>query len=165
MALAQYLGMFRPRGRALAFDRTDRLLTELQPFFDREIVTRNGVTRACPLAVWQQALERMIEQRNAEKLQLPLKTHGYLFEIAFALADSIDAKQERDTEASRRRGESRADGERRMQRIEVTYRITSDLKLGLISISEAERRLKEAGVAPQDVVRILAIKEGSLADE
>jgi hypothetical protein len=52
-----------------------------------------------------------------------------------------------------------------MQRIEVTYRITSDLKLGLISISEAERRLKEAGVAPQDVVRILAIKEGSLADE
>lgn len=155
MLLAQYLGLFRSKGRKLSFDRTDRLLTELQPFFDREIVTRNGVTRQCPLALWQQALERMLEQRNADKLTLPLKTHGYLLEIAFGLADSVDAKAERAVEESRRRGDAREEGDRRMQRIEATYRITSDLKLGLIGAHEAERRLREVGISNDEAVRIL----------
>ena len=149
--IAQYIGMFRAAGRALSFDRTDRLLTELLPFLEQQIVTRNGATRPCPLALWQQALERMVELRNAGKLQLPLKTHGYLLEIAFALADSADAKQERAVEESRRRGDARADGDRRLRQIEAGYRIRSDLALGLIDRPEAERRAKEIGIPLEQI--------------
>jgi len=147
--LVQYLAMFRATGRALAFDRVEKLLAELKPMLDEQFVVRNGLRRACPLELWQQALDRMVEHRNAGKLQLPLKSHGYLLEIAFALAEQVGAKEERATEESRRRGESRQQGDQRIERIQLVSRLRGDLQLGLLSREVAEKRLREAGIDPE----------------
>jgi len=143
--LAQYLGLFRAKGRVLAFDRADRLMAELLPMLESQSVLRNGVTRLAPLSVWQAALEEIIELRAADKLRLPLKSHGYLLEIVFAAADKLDAQAERATEQQRRSGEHRAAGADRLQRLEKLSRIRADLGLHLIERDEAVRRAKEIG--------------------
>lgn len=143
--LAQYLGLFRPKSRVLAMDRADKLMAELLPMLEAESVTRNGVTRAAPVAVWAQALDQMIDLRNAQKLTLPLKTHGYLLEIVFAAADKLDAQAERETEQQRRSGEHRAAGDDRIARLQKLSRIRSDFELQLVDRGESIRRLKEIG--------------------
>lgn len=147
--LAHYLGMFRAAGRSLSFDRVEKLLAELKPMLDGQNVTRNGLTRPCPHALWQQGLERMVEHRDAGKLQLPLKTHGYLLEIVFGLAETAGAKQEKVQEAERRTGAQRADGEERMRRQFIISGARGDVELGLITPDQARQRLRDAGINPE----------------
>lgn len=144
--LAQYLGLFRPKMRALSMDRADKLLGELLSMIEAESVTRNGVTRPATVAVWAQALESMIDLRNQAKLTLPLKTHGYLLEVVFAAADKLDAKAERETEQARQRGEHRnPEASQRFDRALQLSRIRGDFSMQLIERGEAIRRLKEIG--------------------
>jgi len=147
--LAQYMGMFRSAGRALSFDRTERLLGELRTMLETQTVTRNGLTRPCPLALWQQGFERVLEQRDAAKLQLPLKTHGYLLEIVFALAEQAGAKQEKVQETQRRSGAQRNDYDERMQRSFLINAVRGDIDLGLLSREDAEKKLRDAGINPE----------------
>ena len=147
--LAHYLGMFRAAGRALAFARVENLLSELKPMLDEQIVMRNGLTRRCPHALWQQALERMVEQRDAGKLQLPLKTHGYLLEIVFALAEQAGAKEEKTVEESRRRGERTNQGDERVARMNLISRMRGDVQLGLLTREAAIEQLRKHGIGPE----------------
>lgn len=148
--LAQYLGLFRAAGRALAFDRVERLLAELQPMLAQERVERAGSTRVCPLAIWQAAFETVIEHRNAQKLRLPLKTHGYLLEIAFALADKQEAAVEQRTEADRRRGVAReAAPAPDVERSWFINNVRGDLSIGLIDRAQAEAMLQSKGIRPE----------------
>lgn len=150
--LVQYLGMFRAAGRALSFERVDKLLGELKPMFESGTVTRNGLSRPCPLTYWQQGIEKMIELRNNDKLQLPLKTHGYLLEIVSGLADQAGAREEKMQEAQRRVGANRDKADRNLQRIETIGRVRADLDLGLLTREEAERTLRNAGIDPEEVL-------------
>jgi len=152
--LAAYLGMFRSAGRAINFDRVEKLLGELQPMLADEKVTRAGSTRAAPLSVWQAALERMVEHRDVGKLDLPLKTHGYLIEIVFGLADKAEAQAERQTEEARQRGQHRdparsTEADARVQRTWTISRIRGDLDLGLITRDQAAEQLRAAGINPE----------------
>lgn len=149
-AIAQYLGMFRPSGRALAFDRADRLMSELLPMLKAERVERNGNARACPLSIWQAAIERMLEQRSRGALELPLKSHGYLLEIAFGLADKAEAAAERATEASRRNPASRTQqaptqASELLARNDRFHRLIADVRLGLLTVEDATDRLRADG--------------------
>lgn len=148
--LAAYLGMFRSAARAINFDRVEKLLVELHPMLDRQQVTRNGSTRAAPLAVWQAGFERMVELRDAGKLDLPLKTHGYLLEIVFSLADKVEAKAERNVEQQRQRGEHRnAPVKAEVERAWQISHIRADLGLGLITREQAVEKLAAAGIKPE----------------
>lgn len=142
---AQYLAMFRSPNRALAMDRAEKLMAELVPMLDDQVVRRNGLTRPAPLAVWQAALEQLVDLRNTDKLRLPLKTHGYLLEIVFGAADKLDAKAERAVEADRKRGDHRKQTEILMERREKLARIRGDLGLHLIDRDEAIRRAAAIG--------------------
>lgn len=143
--IAQYLGMFRAKHRALAMDRAERLMSELLPMLEAGSVTRNGVARPAPIELWAQALDQVIDARNAEKLRLPLKSHGYLLEIVFGLADAADAAQERATEQARKRGEHRTNHVGDPDKLVQLARIRGDLDLGLIQRDEAIHRLAELG--------------------
>lgn len=149
LLIAKYLGMFRAAGRALSFDRMERLMRELQPMFEAQTVTRNGTTRRCPPDLWQQALERVIEQRDIGKLQLPLKTHGYLLEIAFALADQVEAKQEKAQEAQLRTSTRSAAADKNLERTLLITGVRGDLDLGLCTRKQAEEKLRQAGINPE----------------
>jgi hypothetical protein len=147
--LVQYLGMFRAAGRALAFDRVEKLLTGLLPMLESQTVTRNGLTRACPVALWQAGFERMVDQRDNGKLQLPLKSHGYLLEIVAALADQAGAKEEKAQEATVRSGSARADGDKKLERLQVISQARGEIDLGLLTLDAAKQRLREAGINPE----------------
>lgn len=142
---AQYLAMFRSKSRALAMDRAERLMAELLPLLDEQVVRRNGVTRPASLEVWKAALEQMVDLRNNDKLTLPLKSHGYLLEIVYSAADKLDARVERERENERKRGDHRkATSDTADKRMKLS-RIRGDLQLGVIKRPEAIRQLQELG--------------------
>lgn len=90
--LLRYLGLFRPNSRVLSWDRAARLLGELQVAISSARVERKGRAWAAPLAVWQAALDECLDKRST--LTLPLKTHGYLFEIVAGMASKAEGAQE-----------------------------------------------------------------------
>jgi hypothetical protein len=149
LLFAKYLGMFRASGRALSFDRMERLMSELVPMFEKSVVTRNGLSRPCALAFWQQGIEKMIELRETDKLQLPLKTHGYLLEIVFGLADQAGAKQEKVQETQRRSGARSTDNDKAMERTLIITGVRGDLDLKLCTRAQAEQKLRDAGISPE----------------
>lgn len=93
-SLVQYLRLFRPQKRAMTAKRVGVLLAELErPIRDARI-ERSGRAWAAPLVAWQLAIDEMLAKRDAGKLQLPLKTHGYLFEIVAGMAAKAEARAE-----------------------------------------------------------------------
>ncbi|MBI2397699.1 MAG: hypothetical protein HYV17_07865 [Xanthomonadales bacterium] len=130
---------------------------------DSAMVTRGGMDRAAPLAVWQAGLEQMVELRNGNKLTLPLKSHGYLLEIVASLAEKSAAKAEADLEEGRRKGQHRAAGSngpdagpRRadIARSERINRVGADLSLGLIDEAAALSALRAEGLSELAVQRL-----------
>lgn len=106
--LARYLGLFRPTGRGLTWDRVARLLEELNAALAAGQIERHGQVWPAPLDYWQLALDQILDSRPS--LTLPLKSHGYLYEILVGLsrkaADQRAARQEAaDEQARARQGE------------------------------------------------------------
>lgn len=91
--LVRYLGLFRPKSRALSWDRVARLLSELLEPINAGRVERNGRAWVAPLSVWELALDEILAKRD--KLQLPLKSHGYLFEIVAGFASKAEGAAEK----------------------------------------------------------------------
>lgn len=98
--LVQYVALFRPAQRQLSMDRLASLLGDLLPMIDAAQIERNGRLFAAPHPYWQQALESMLAGRD--KLNLPLKSHGYLLEIIAGYADKAEAKAEAKAEETKR---------------------------------------------------------------
>lgn len=96
-----YIGLFRPgTGRAVTPNKAQRLLVELRELLDRRyVVTTGKVARPCPPAIWAQAMEQMLD--NRERLRLPMKNHNYLRQVAWPLADAADAAGEKNSNSSR----------------------------------------------------------------
>lgn len=103
----RYLGLFRSRNRALAWDRAECLLADLLAPIERGQLERRGRTWAAPMDYWRRALEQMLAGRD--KLTLPLKSHGYLFEIVVGLADGAESKSEARMEQDRQTGQARTE--------------------------------------------------------
>lgn len=93
-SLMQYLRLFRPAKRALTAKRVGTLLAELASPVLSARIERGGRAWAAPVVAWQFAIEEMLAKRDAGKLQLPLKSHGYLFEIVAGMAAKAEAKAE-----------------------------------------------------------------------
>lgn len=109
--LVRYLGLFRPTGgRGLTWDRVARLLEELNAAVAAGQIERHGQHWPAPLDYWKLALDQMLDSRPT--LILPLKSHGYLYEIIAGLsrkaADDRAARQEADEERARARDGDRS---------------------------------------------------------
>jgi hypothetical protein len=100
----RYLALFRASGRGLAWDRAKRLLAELAEPIAAGQVERHGRVWPAPLDYWKSALDEMLEARDRDRLQLPLKTHGYLFEIVCGLSSRSEARRETAREVAARDG-------------------------------------------------------------
>ncbi|MFY4986152.1 DUF2752 domain-containing protein [Acinetobacter baumannii] len=79
--LVKYLGMFRSQNRELTFERTAKLLGEIATDINAQQIKRGHHSYPAPKAAWIWAINTMIERRDQGKLQLPLKNHGYLYEV------------------------------------------------------------------------------------
>lgn len=103
--LIRYLGLFRPAERGLSWDRAARLLEELNTAVAAGQIERHGQVWPAPPDAWKSALDQILDSRPT--LTLPLKSHGYLYEIlagrARKAADDRAVRQELDEERSRAR--------------------------------------------------------------
>ena len=100
-ALVRYLALFRPIVRELTMARVATLVGELLPFVESGCIPRKGRDWPVQIADWVQAIELMLQARDAGKLALPLTSHNYLFEVLCSLADRAERVQEEAVEAAR----------------------------------------------------------------
>ncbi|XXQ69009.1 hypothetical protein ACKLNO_03890 [Neisseriaceae bacterium B1] len=77
----QYLGLFRPAHTVLTWARMAKLLNELLPDMQRAAITRDRVDYPAPTEAWIYGFREMLARRNSGSLKLPLKSHGYLYEV------------------------------------------------------------------------------------
>lgn len=99
--LVQYLGMFRPGTRQLSWERVGSVLGELRTPIEAAQIERHGRTWPAPLDYWKAALEHMVQLRDSGKLQLPLKSHGYLLEVIAGMSNKAESKSEAQDHARR----------------------------------------------------------------
>jgi hypothetical protein len=153
-AAMSYLRLFKPPKTALRLPRATKLLQELVDLVKPGTVCRDermGIRRPATASHWITGIEQMLAQ--ADRLTLPLGSHGYLRQVVFALADADDAAAERRREDDRRSGRRQStqeqpaaatsDSERRLQLNDRLNAVASDLRLGLITEEDAERRKAE----------------------
>ena len=77
----QYIALFRPAKTALTFERMAKLLGELLPDMERGAISRNGLEYPAPPEAWLYGFRELLARRNTGILKLPLKSHGYLYEV------------------------------------------------------------------------------------
>lgn len=99
--IVRYLGMFRPASRSLASAKLARLLTELKENITSGVIERKGITRDAPLKVWMLALDQLLERPPSN---LPLSSHGYLYEVVANCADRHASEVEKQQEEAKRSG-------------------------------------------------------------
>lgn len=101
--LIRYVSLFKPAKQALSMARLAKLLEELVPMVKSGQITRNGTQYPAPQAYWQQAIETTLAQRD--KLDLPLKGHGYLLGVIANHANKASGQAERANEQGRKYGD------------------------------------------------------------
>ncbi|WP_369586392.1 hypothetical protein [Kingella oralis] len=77
----QYIALFRPAKTALTFERMAKLLGELLPDMERGAISRNSLEYPAPPEAWIYGFRELLSRRNVGSLKLPLKSHGYLYEV------------------------------------------------------------------------------------
>lgn len=80
-AVIRYCGLFRPAKSQLSFARLAKLINELLPDIQSGRIERNGQLFDAPASAWLHAINVMLAKRDNNELGLPLKSHGYLYEI------------------------------------------------------------------------------------
>lgn len=80
-ALIRYLALFRPETRELTMDRVAKLLNEVLPDLQAQRITRNGQVFDAPVEAWVWAVEQALAARDSGRLTMPLKSHGWLYEV------------------------------------------------------------------------------------
>lgn len=80
-ALIRYLGLFRSTNRDLSMDRVAKLISELLPDIQAQRIQRNRQVYDAPIQAWVWAIDQAIQARDAGRLTLPLKGHGFLYEV------------------------------------------------------------------------------------
>ena len=73
----QYLALFTPPKQRLTSAKKIKLILQLLPDLERQAITHKGRDWEAPLAAWAQAIDQMLAARDAQRLELPMKGHGY----------------------------------------------------------------------------------------
>lgn len=100
----QYLSLFTPPKQRLTAAKKIKLILQLLPDLERQAITHKGRDWAAPLPAWAQAIDQMLAARDAQRLELPMKGHGYLFAVLAGMADKHEAQAEQQREHELRTG-------------------------------------------------------------
>ena len=97
-----YLGLFRPRQRALSWRRAGKLIAELSEAMAAGRIRRRGRDWPLTPAQWREGMETCIARRDAGRLDTPLRDHAYLYEVLAGLSSKAEGAEEAAREAERR---------------------------------------------------------------
>lgn len=100
--VTQYITLFAPAKTRLTLPKQMRLILQLLPDLERRAIAHRGRDWAAPLEAWAQAIDQMMAARDANRLELPMKGHTYLYAILAGQADKHEAKAEAQRETDRR---------------------------------------------------------------
>lgn len=100
----QYLGLFTPPKQRLTAAKKIKLILQLLPDLEREAISWKGRDWPAPRTAWAMAFDQMLAARDAQRLELPMKGHGYLFAILAGMADKHEDQAERQREQDLRTG-------------------------------------------------------------
>lgn len=89
-----YVTLFQPPKQRLTSAKKLKLLQQLLPDMERKAITHKGRDWPAPLDAWAQAIDQMLSARDAQRLELPMKGHGYLYAVLAGMADKHEAAQE-----------------------------------------------------------------------
>lgn len=98
----QYVQLFTPPRQRLTARKKIKLLLDLLPDLERGAIAHKGRDWPAPLPAWAEAIDQMLATRDAGRLELPMKGHGYLFAILAGMADRHEAAAEKQQEQVRR---------------------------------------------------------------
>ena len=98
----QYVALFTPPKTRLTAAKKIKLLLQLLPDLERQAITHKGRDWSVPLDAWALAFDQMLASRDAGRLELPMKGHGYLYTTLAGMADKHEAQVEQQREADRR---------------------------------------------------------------
>lgn len=90
----KYIALFTPPKQRLTSAKKLKLLMQLLPDLERKAITHKGRDWPAPLDAWAQAIDQMLAARDAQRLELPMKGHGYLYAVLAGMADKHEAAQE-----------------------------------------------------------------------
>ena len=82
--------MFQPPKQRLTSAKKLKLLQQLLPDLERKTITHKGRDWPAPLDAWAQAFDQMLERRAAGTLELPMKSHGYLYAVPDGMGIEFD---------------------------------------------------------------------------
>lgn len=97
----QYVALFTPAKQRLTAAKKIKLILQLLPDLERGAIAHKGRDWPAPLAAWAQAIDQMLAARDAQRLELPMKGHGYLYAVLAAQADKLEAAAEQEREQQR----------------------------------------------------------------
>ena len=100
----QYVALFTPPKQRLTAAKKIKLILQLLPDLERGAITWKGRDWAAPREAWAMAIDQMLAARDAQRLELPMKGHGYLFAILAGMADKHEASAEQQREQQLRTG-------------------------------------------------------------
>ena len=100
----QYLALFTPPKQRLTSAKKIKLILQLLPDLERGAITWKGRDWVAPREAWATAIDQMLAARDAQRLELPMKGHGYLFAILAGMADKFEGQAEQQREQELRTG-------------------------------------------------------------
>ncbi|WP_151792482.1 DUF2752 domain-containing protein [Acinetobacter seifertii] len=145
--LVKYLGMFRSQNRELTFERTAKLLSEISGDINAQQIKRGHHSYPAPKAAWIWAINTMLERRDQGKLQLPLKNHGYLYEVISSFKpENAPAPSERAAAVPRAKSEAERAAEQaeheRQKNARPNYSFKEMMGFTQLNEKQPERGLK-----------------------
>lgn len=145
--LVKYLGMFRSQNRELTFERTAKLLGEISGDINAQQIKRGHHSYPAPKAAWIWAINTMLERRDQGKLQLPLKNHGYLYEVISSFKpENAPAPSERAAAVPRAKSEAERAAEQaeheRQKNARPNYSFKEMMGFTQLNEKQPERGLK-----------------------
>ena len=100
----QYLALFTPPKQRLTAAKKIKLILQLLPDLERGAISWKGRDWAAPREAWAMAIDQMLAARDAQRLELPMKGHGYLYAILAGMADRFEGQAEQQREQELRTG-------------------------------------------------------------
>ncbi len=93
LSTMRYISLFRPAKSALSWKKALRLVGEIRDLCGAGYVSAQGqIDRNCPPRIWATAMDDMVERQGA--IKRPLKSHNYLRQVAWGMADQADRSRE-----------------------------------------------------------------------
>jgi hypothetical protein len=157
----QYIGLFTPPKQRLTAAKKIKLLLQLLPDLERQAITHKGRDWAVPLSAWAQAMDQMLASRDAGRLELPMKGHGYLYSVLAGMADRHEATAEAQAEAARRSGPIRDTVTVRGQAMSIGNALQVQYAGKDPALAAIEEQARQAAPMPPDVrARLQQLKGG-----